>query len=285
MSPIVLIYGDCQAQTVARVFSQISGFPDDLEFRYVISFEKPIGGWDDTSDIDMRRVVAYWEQIDARTEFAHRDDLRSRIPKNASVCRFPSTYSLALWPFTGIDARNIPELPRFPFGRFPWSDSVAASIAKLGLADDEIYPAYLKLTAEKMPDLDNRLECDILRWRARDELCDVKFGDFILANFRHRRLFWTWGHLAAPITIFTAQKLYEFSGSQLGGDRLQFEQSLTEFERAFNGSDDEQAPLHALVAEHFKLTYFDRDMKYRFYSTSVTEEEYIRRYVKWEPLW
>jgi hypothetical protein len=285
VSRIVLLYGTCQANAIARVFRRVSGLADDIEFRLVSSFENPFGGWDNISDADMSRVVAYWEQLDERPEVPHRDHLRARLPKNVKTSRFPTTYLLALWPFTTIDPRNVPELPRFPFGRFSWGDSVAASMADMRLADDEIYPTYLKLTAERMPNLDNRLECDILRWRKQDSVCDVKVADYMIDNFRERRLFWAYGHMAGPIIIHIVRKLVDLNSDVLGGNRLLFEANLAEFEKTYDGDDCEQVPLHAAVAEHFKLAYFEPGMKYRFYTSYVTEEEYIRKYVKWEPVW
>ncbi|HMK89523.1 MAG TPA: WcbI family polysaccharide biosynthesis putative acetyltransferase [Methylocystis sp.] len=285
MSRIVLIHGNCQGQMLNRVMSEISGWPDDLEFREVVSFENPIRGWDVVTDDEMRRVVAMWSQFDERENFPHRDDLYARLPAGVKPIIFPNFDFLSLWPFAGVDPRNVPEIPDYPFGRFPWSDFIGAAIAKMNISDEQIYPTYLELTAKKMPNLDVRLERDISRWRQRDAGCDVKVTDYILENFRSKRLFWTMSHVAGPTTVYTAQRLYELSADALGGDRSHVAREFARLMAEFQGADDEQVPIHPEVARHFKLEYYDPEATYRHHSAWVTAEEYIRKYVKWEALW
>ena len=83
----------------------------------------------------------------------------------------------------------------------------AATLAGEDLPDDALIERYLRLTSERMPDLDRRLRLDVARWKAADAIADVQAAAWVERVFRNVNLFYTSGHITALATEFMMKQL------------------------------------------------------------------------------
>lgn len=114
---------------------------------------------------------------------------------------------LALWPFAGAEPRLAENQPK----RYPWTDSIAASVARECPPDDATaFDRYMQITTERMPDLQRRMDAG--RWRAADEISDIKSADWVLKSFRARQVFYTAGHLTTLPLVRAMKLLLQHAG-------------------------------------------------------------------------
>ncbi|HEY1935610.1 MAG TPA: WcbI family polysaccharide biosynthesis putative acetyltransferase [Acetobacteraceae bacterium] len=279
MSGSILIYANCQGeelQTTGRYMPALAG---TIGFKWIPLHKITDADWATRYDAEfMSDVVAVWEQVETGDPTPHRRELHARLPAGLQTVRFPPLSALFMWPFAGNDPRIAAD-PQ----RYPWPDSVAAMLALQSGSDDEIFAEYMKITTERMPDLDRRLRLDVTRWQASDALSDVKVADWVERNFRETRLFHTSGHLTAAATDFVLRHLLEqttvlrpYSVARLKGEA----EALL---RHHIGQDFESVPIHPLVAERLKLRFHDPNARYRWHGHMWTLRDYILHYVRWAP--
>lgn len=279
MSRSILIYANCQGEELLTTGRYMPSLAGRIGFKWIPLHKVTDEDWVTRYGSDfMADVVAVWEQVEAGVETKHRHELKARLPAGLQTVRFPPLSALFMWPFAGND----PRLAADP-QRYPWPDSVAAMLAPQNLSDDEIFSEYMRITTERMPDLDRRLRLDVARWQASDALSDVKVADWVERSFRDTRLFHTSGHLTAPATEYVLKQLLEHTEAlrSLGTARLKAEAAALLHRHC--GQDFECVPLHPLVAERLKLRFFDANARYRWHGHLWTLRDYLLHYVRWAP--
>lgn len=282
--PSILIYGNCQGEHMTHIVRRLTDVHEKFDVKIIPPHLVTERDWETRygpAFFDGVRVV--WNQVESGEANIHRRMLESRLPPGCQVVGFPPLIMLCLWPFSGSD-------PRIAAGGdtlYPWPDSIAASLAPSvtgeDLPDDDLFAAYMRLTAEKMPDLDRRLRLDANRARAVDALADVPMWDWIEANFRSRRLFHTSSHLTALPFAYLVPRLLALTGdlSQAGIVRAQREAVF--LMRGNHGQNIEAVPVHPLVAERLRLDWYDPNERHPWHSHAWTYREYMLKYIRWEP--
>jgi hypothetical protein len=281
MPSTILLYGNCQAENLAQIGRFLPSLREAVSFKviptHLVTAEDWRGRFDQafTADVDV-----LWEQVETGEPDEHRQQLRSRVRPEWQVLRFPPYSMLTLWPLAGHDPRLAEALPH----RYPWPDSVAAAVAQEGLQDDDAaFERYMQLSTDRMPDLDRRLRMDIGRWRATDELADIKETDWVLETFRDRQIFYTAGHVSAlPLGRMMKQLLERttlLTSQQIWQARLEVDLLL----RRHRGQDLEVVPVHPLVAERMGLRYYDTEARHRWHGHEWTFREYTLNYIRWAP--
>ena len=280
MKPSVLLYGNCQAEHVAHIAQYVPTLRDKLTFKVIPLHIVTKQDWESRYDASyFADVKVLWNQVESGPKSEHREMLESRMGDGWQVVNFPPFSMLALWPFAG----NEPRLATSTDYRYPWTDSIAASLANQDLPDDELFDRYMQITSQKMPDLERRLRMDVGRWRATDELADIKLADWVLENFRDRQIFYTSGHVTAEPLGRLLKQLIERTGL-LTDTEIQRARIETDFLlRHYCAQDLEVTPLHPLVAERLGISYYDPDARYRWHGHEWTFREYILKYIRWEP--
>jgi hypothetical protein len=138
--------------------------------------------------------------------------LESRPPANCQSIKFPPAILLSLWPFSGSN----PRIAAATDYMYPWDDSIAASLAPSVTGEDppdDVLPAaYMRLSTDKMPDLERRLRLDASRARAVDELADIEIWDWIEENFRTTPRFHTSMYLTALPFAYLVPRLLALTG-------------------------------------------------------------------------
>ena len=279
MTRSVLIYANCQGEELLTTGHYLPSLAGRLGFKWIPLHKVSHEDWDTKYGADfMADVVTVWEQMESGPPSANRQELRARLPASVQTVRFPPFSALCLWPFAGND----PRLAVDPM-RYPWSDSVAAMLAPQDLPDDALFSEYMRITTERMPDVERRLRLDIARWQASDAQSDIKSADWVERNFRDIKLFHTAGHLTAAPTAFVLKQLLERTEAIHRNDLPRLNGEVDMLLRHHLGQNFESVPVHPVVAERLRLRFFDPNARYRWHGHEWTFREYILRYARWAP--
>jgi hypothetical protein len=279
MSRAILIFANCQGEELLHVGSRLPSLAGCLAFKWIPLHLVTQEDWATRYGADfMSDVAVLWEQVETGPPSAARQALQARLPEALPVVRFPPFSALCLWPFAGSD----PRLATDP-ERYPWPDSVAATLAPLDLPDDRLFSEYMRITSERMPDLERRLRLDLTRWRAADAIADIQVADWVERQFREIRLFHTAGHVTAAPTAFMLKQLLARTELVPQVDLARLYGEVDQLLRHHQGQDFESVPLHPLVAERLRLRFFEPDARYRWHAHEWTLREYILHYTRWTP--
>jgi hypothetical protein len=279
MSRCILIYSNCQGEELIRTGSFMPSLVGRIGFKWIPLHLVSQQDWQTSYGPSfMADVEVLWEQVEAGPPSEHRQELHRRLPPGVQILRFPPYNALCLWPFAGND----PRLANDPL-RYPWSDSIAASLATQDLSDDALFDRYMEITTARMPDLERRLRMDAQRWQAADALSDIKSATWVEQHFRDMKLFHTAGHLAAAPIAYMLRQLLERTTIVPRGEQTRVRGEIDSLLRLHDGQDFESVPIHPLVAERLKLRFYDPNALYRWHAHEWTFREYILHYARWAP--
>jgi len=278
MKPAILLYGNCQAETLTTIARAIPSLQSGLTFKNIAWYVNETIDWTGARGADfMSDIRVVWEQVDTGPVDENRAEMRRRLPGDCQIIRFPPLWITTLWPFIGNDPRLAESK------RYFWTDTIAAQLAGTDLSDDELYAEYMRISTERMPNLDRRLRLDLARWRANDEAANLKLADYVLEWFRKTRLFYTVAHISAVPLYHILRSLIDGTEIIKPADRLKARLELDVMLRHHGGDNYEMVPVHPLVAERLGLDYFDPNERHRYYGHRWTHKEYILNYIRWAP--
>jgi Polysaccharide biosynthesis enzyme WcbI len=277
MSHSVLIYANCQGEELEKTGQFMQCLNGRLNFKWIPFHLVTERDWARKYGRDfMADVVTVWEQVETGGLSSNRATLHERIPKNVPVVTFPPFTATCLWPFAGND----PRVARDP-NRYPWPDSIAAVLSTEDLSDDELFEKYLRITTERMPDLDRRLRLDIARWKAADAIADIRVAEWVEKTFRTVNLFYTSGHVTAAATGFLMKQLLTRTAILTPALSRAAIGEVDILLRRHAGQNFECVPIHPLVAERLNLRFHDPAATYRWHAHEWTFRQYILHYIRW----
>lgn len=275
----ILVYANCQGEELIRTARYMPSLIGQIGFKWIPLHKVRPEDWGRRYGADfMADVEAVWEQVETGPPSQHRQELHRRLPSECQVVRFPPFTALCLWPFAGND----PRLAADP-DRYPWPNSIAATLAAEDLSDDALFERYMELSTNRMPDLERRLRLDVLRWQAVDAVSDVQVAPWVEQYFRDVKLFHTAGHLTAVPLGFMLRQLLERTSIVPGAEQTRLRGEIDTLLRQHDGQDFESVPIHPLVAERLKLQFYDPKARYRWHAHEWTFREYILHYTRWSP--
>jgi len=278
MKPAILLHGNCQMAALTTIAQGIPRLRDQVTFKHVVWYIPEGVDWAVVYGPEfMSDVRVVWEQVTSGPIAEHSAEMHRRLPEGCQVIRFPPLWMTTLWPFIGSDPRLASS------ARYTWSDSIAVQLVKEDLPDDELYARYMRLSTDRMPDLDRRLRLDLLHWRANDAVSDIKLADYVLERFRAMRLFYTAGHAAAAPMCHLLRALIDRTELIDRTDAMEASLELDVLLRHHGGHDYQMVPIHPLVGERLGLQYYHPDQRYRYHAHDWTHKEYILNYIRWAP--
>ena len=282
--PSLLIYGNCQGEHIAHIARQLTDVRERFDVKVIPLQQVTEADWQTRyNETFFANVRVLWNQVETGDPSPHRLTLRDRLPPGCQTVNFPPLMLLCLWPFSGAD-------PRIAAGGdyvYPWADSIAASLAPSVTGEDKpddlLFAEYLRLSTEKMPDLERRLRLDATCGRAADALADIAMWDWMEARLRTTPLFHTATHLTASPLAHLVPRLLGLTGALSASQIAGAQREAAFLMRGNRGQDIEAVPVHPLVAERLGLRWYDPDSRHRWHSHLWTYREYVLNYIRWEP--
>ncbi len=273
----VIIYGNCQAEAIHAVLSRNPLLSGLFRFVYMRSFRHPTEGPMELAPEDIDDCALVAEQHDPRP-FPYRE----RLPTNCPIVSYPSVDCNMLWPFNATNVYDAPEPPLFPFGRFPYGDRILAGCIKKGMPPKQILEYYFDGWDEYKLDLDRLVQIESARLRARDAQCVVKMADYVIDNLAKQRLYWTSNHptpdLLRELTVRLIRTCFNNNA------KIEAEADIAGTIATCFGERGPLGvigiPIHAKVAEHLKLEWYDPRERQPYYDDrTLSHREYYSEFV------
>ena len=264
----VVIIGNCQSETLRQGFAQIESLNNRFDVRYhFVQLQKNLHEYAardlETCDILLIQDIRLWDEF----------PLRDCVRPGADSIRFPLVRFASLWPF---DSWNGPGDKRAyereaPNLTFPYLDGL------LGRLRDEIpdpegrFHAYRTLDVPGLINYRRLHEMEIRRLGSMDKKFNFAIGDFILENFRQKRVL----HTTVRPTWEVFNLLMQFVARQVG---------VSEPVSLASGVDaslrNPQVPIHPRIARDLGVRWIDDSTRYLDRGIEVTWETYIRSYIE-----
>lgn len=279
MKPSLIVFGNCQADWVARAFQTVPEIRQRYDVAFLPSFQTP-GLTPPRAEPDLLdRCELLLEQRGAwdRFPWGH------ALPPSTRSVTFPALAFEAQWPLTTFsDPRNVPDLPHYPYGRFPYGDRLIAQWLREGVARDQILDRYLSSSIHDVEDLARIEELSMVRMELADAQCDIAMADFVIARFRTEPLFYTCNHARPPLLSALALRVLE--ASDLGVDVREASRATQAFLERERPLANIQVPIHPEVADALRLEWYSPDLRYGcFELADVSYEDYWRAFVAYDP--
>ena len=280
----VLVYGNCQAPSVAQGLATLDDLHENFRFVCVLNHAPPGVEAAVVPDALLQDVALVLQQHEERAGVPALVALQQRLPAGLPVVTFPSFILQSPWPFECVETRPNPPEPGRPWGRYPMGDMIGLEVTRTGLQGPLAVAAYLDLSARKLPDMQVRLQRDLDRIRRYDQHCDVQLSDYVESTFRREHLFWTNGHVSGAGMHALVDRIAQAARPYLGGTPERARTCLAGL-REHGGLGVHQLPIHPLVAEALGLEFWHADMAYRWETEHWTFFEYIQRYIEFDTHW
>lgn len=264
----IVIYGNCQAEIVARFLRRLPDISGryDVFYHFVSIKENEFAAWEEqinSAEIVLAQDVVNWSGY----PFRH-------IAEGKRLVRFPFVRFAALWPFDATqglpDEVAIAARPSLPHELvFDYQDSLLAKLRNEIADVDERFLAYRTLSFGKTINLRRFLEAEIARLAAADKKYNANIGQFIVDNFRQKRLFHTITHPSVELlaklaasTCKAADLPSEFDSEGVADDAAAY-----------------QVPMHPRVISDLGIEWANDETRYNFKRRTLTFESYYRAYI------
>ncbi len=275
-----MLHGNCQIPYLAALLSQADAEPGTRGYACVLNHAPPGQAIPAPSAAQMRRCRLYLEQHDSDDDPPVRAQVRAMLPPGCPTLVFPPLWMTCLWPFMApqpADRRLV--APDAPFGRFPIGDRIGLAVARTGLSGAAAFEAYMRLSAQEMPDLAALLARDLAAVDRRDRASDVTIGDHVRDHFRTRHLFWWAGHVELTAIGVLAERLLDAVQPVLGGVTPDGLQRLRTTLATLPPMSDMQVPIDPRVAAALQLAFCQPDMRFAWMGERWTFRDYVIRYI------
>lgn len=245
-------------------------FSEEYEIHYFVNYQKqkiPEELYPTCELLIYQPLGKIWDDLCSEV-------LLSRMPAGCRTISFNYLTFPVYWPFFAQDSRNIRD-ETYPFGQFPYGDSLVLELKEQGTSDDEILERYFDETYVKSKfDPDSVLEEYIRIQKDLEDRRDQKLLDYVLANYRTSKLFETFNHPTRQLCIYQTNDLLRILGyDPIDEDRVP---DLSYLQR-------NQQPIHPVVASSLGLEFdCDSESIYNAWSVPLTFREYSEAYVRWD---
>lgn len=170
--------------------------------------------------------------------------------------------------------KNIHEGINLPFGMFPYGDSIIDKMLENGRSSKEILDYFKSGTAFDKEEIIENFTNVIAKFREREKNWDIKIIDYIMENYKTRKVFYDAKHPTNLVMYQIAIKLLDYIGIE--GDDISCPINLGGYE----------TPIYPEVKEVLGLNYGGTDEILRTDSfCKLTDymdiDEYVRQYIFW----
>jgi tetratricopeptide (TPR) repeat protein len=270
----VLVYGNCQGGWLARALQQHSVVSAQFEIIYLSDYleRPPDHPINDPGFLATCAVVVWQTASGCKAPW-----FVAGIPASTRQIRYPTLWLKLLWPTYAVDPRNVHE-EKFPWGRYPYGDRLVMKLLAENVPLADLPQRYVDFDLNRLVNLDRFTEMSLAELRFNDRQSDVAITPFIESTFRQRKLFGTVNH---P-TFAILHQIYTGVASLLLDQPLADAAALPP--NAADVLGEEETPLHPQIISHFKLTWAQAGLRWRYRTAFLTLEEYLRAYAAFTPI-
>lgn len=263
----IVMIGNCQSETLRQAFAQIEvlnrRFESKYHFAVVKQNQRDFVARDlERCDILLVQDLRDWDSF----------PLRDCVPPRTEVIKFPLVRFASLWPFDawngpGDRAAHEREAPNLTF---PYLDGLLGRMRKEMPDKEARFQAYRQLMGPGIVNYRRLHQLEERRLLAVDKQFGIAIGEFILADFRRRRLF----HTTVRPNWQVFNMLLQFVVKRVG---VSGPVSLKR--RGDITMRDPQIPVHPKVARGLNVRWAGERTRYLYEGREVTWETYIRSYI------
>jgi hypothetical protein len=284
--PAIVVYGNCAGQLVARALRGVADLNAAFDIHWVRSFTDQSLGDEPFDTGILARCAVFLEQVGT-----FRDDLQRKgaglhdvpLPAACRRIRFPPLFMNTLWPFAAPDPRS--EAQKRPWhveGPYPAAvcNRLILEIMREERDPERVFQRFMATPIRQKVDLDRLHHLMLAKMKALDCDSDIRFAEFVSANFATKRLFRAQLHPTGTMIRHLCSEVFrclEIAPHLTEAILAEFEMS-----RGIGGYD---APIHPEIVAHFGLTWVN-GLSYRHFAEGYfTHDEFIRRYIRleWTP--
>jgi hypothetical protein len=263
----VVVIGNCQAETVREGFLRAPALSRRFTAKYhFVGLQKPLhaAARRELAEADLILVqdIQDWEDY----------PLRDAIPQRAEMITFPFLRFASPWPFdhhNGPDDKEAFER-EWPNLTFLNRDGLLARLRREIPDKEARFLAYRGLELDGVVNYLRLHDFEKRRLLALDRRFGFAIGEYVLANFQTRQLFYTTNHPNRQLVTMLMEWLMR---------RMGLDEAFPTVER-LDHLKRLQVPLHPKVARALGVTWADERTKYLYEGRSVTWESYTRAYIE-----
>jgi hypothetical protein len=264
----IVIIGNCQSETLRQGFAHIEALNRRFDAKYhfvdLQQSQRDFVARDlEQCDILLVQDLRDWENF----------PLRNCVAPAAEIIKFPLIRFASLWPF---DAWNGPgdreaherEAPNLTFS---YLDGLLGRLRKEIPDKEQRFQVYRTLEWPGIINYRRLHQLEERRLAATDKQFGVAIGDFILNNFRSRRLF----HTTVRPNWQVFNLLLQYVAKAVG---VTEPVSLTE--KVDVMLREPQVPVHPKVARDLGVRWANEKTRYGVHGRNVTWEAHVRSYIE-----
>src|SRR6516162_3624045 len=263
----VVVIGNCQALTVYEALVRTRAFNARLDAKYhFVNLQQHLRelGKSDLKSCDILFVqdIRDWENY----------PLRSEIPEELPIVKFPLLHFASLWPFDHYNGPSDHEAyeRESPNLTFLYLDGLLARLRKEIPDREQRLLAYRSLSIAGVVNYVRLHDFEKRRLTAMDKQFGFDIGQYILDNFQRKRLFYTTNHPNGQILAMLLGYLLRHLGIDATYRPIT---SLDHLSRL-------QVPVHPQVANALGVKWAGEATKYLYGGERITWETYVRRYIE-----
>ena len=263
----VVIVGGFQSETLRQGFSRVAALSERFEARYhYVQLPENLRDFAardlDQCDILLVQDIQLWNQF----------PLRDCIRPGAEIIKYPLVRCASLWPFDAWNgpgdgdalAREAPNLT------FPYLDGLLGRLRREIPDREARFAAYRSLEIPGLVNYRRLHQLEERRLAAMDRQFGAAIGDFIVENFRKRRIF----HTTVRPNWEVCTLLIQLVAKSVGVTR-----GVAFAERLDRELRNPQVPIHPRVARDLGIRWADERTRYLSRGREITWETYIRSYI------
>lgn len=271
--PVITFFGNCQAEALARRYREFCVTDAEADVSYVGNIT--LLDHDPRRAEGLRRIAASDILVEQIFDLVRAPE--EHIPERCKRIPFPTATSWFLWPYSGSPhPLNSAEPGDGPYPA-ELGDAFLNRMLKAEISPRAAAQRYVALDIVAKASIASRYEKELELLQRRDESARTGICEFMVAQFRTKRLLLSRGH--PKLDLFALQLRHVFR--QLGAAAEQAEAALRSLSRA--PFPPQELPIHPRIGDYFGLPYAASETRHVYYPEGdFTFEEFAVRYMKFQ---
>jgi len=268
--PVLLLFGTCQVERIGLILQALPSVCRAYDIHVSLEYPDPITNVVPTPPDDVLRscelLIYQKKPIRPLPPFIMELVAEGRGTRIPNLCGDP------LWPFE-VECKHDPRHPELPNGRYPYGDQILSSLVRDSSDDAVVVNRYLEMDFPTLFPMGDMLR----QWQwlldKLEEETAIKISDFILEQWRTKRLFWNTVRPANRLLGEIVRKFLKVIGTPVGESDLA---------SALQGPEQDSLmkPIHPSLLRYWKLTWVsDHNLYSHLDDPPVSQREWYLRYV------